>query len=94
MLILLANEAPYLIHLNAVAIKVAHLGIHQCCATLSDPNSETHNRIPMDAGLTLNGTNAGTFAQSRNNCDLLISAEYVRHILSVIQKMRRCQYLL
>jgi hypothetical protein len=56
-LLLLADEAPNLVHLDQPAIEVPHGGIHHSRATVSHPDAKAHDRIPMDAGHPLNAAN-------------------------------------
>jgi hypothetical protein len=44
----------YLIHLNAPTIQVAAFFVHEAIAPFADANAQAHNRVPVDAGDTLN----------------------------------------
>lgn len=78
--VLLSDEAPNLIHLQPLAGKVLHLCIHHGGATLTNFDAEAHDRITVDTGNPLYGTNTRTLCQCSDCRDFLVVIEYVRHI--------------
>ena len=51
-----SDEGPYLVYLQAFARQAAHGFFHEAFAAIADTDHEPHDRISVDAGHTLNGT--------------------------------------
>lgn len=73
MFVLLADIAPDFIHLQPRAFQIPRFAAHQGRAALPGFNAKPHDRVAMDAHHALYRADAGTFAERRNDCDLLVS---------------------
>src|SRR5258708_3599123 len=56
MALLLADEAPCLIHLDTSDLEVAHCAVVQRGATHTDASAEPHDGVTVNAGQALDGT--------------------------------------
>src|SRR5215217_4322428 len=77
MLFFLTDESPDFIKLQIVTSQTAHLGIENLRAALPNTHAQTHNCVTVNARHSLDGPNARTLSQRRNNRDLLFSRKYV-----------------
>src|SRR5450756_152907 len=78
-LFLSANESPYLVHLDLLAGKTAHLFIHDDFAGITHANTKAHDRITVHAGHAFNAADAIAFGQHGNHHDFLFGSELVCH---------------
>ena len=58
---LFADVSPHLVQFDPVASELAHLLIQQRRATLTDANTQAHDRVTMNSGHSLNRPNTRTF---------------------------------
>jgi hypothetical protein len=66
----LTDESPDLIQLDTLAIQTTHFLVKQTTATLTDANTQAHDRVTMNPGHSLYRPNRITFGQGCRNCNL------------------------
>lgn len=80
-LVLLGDEAPNLVDLDAAGNDVAHLLVVEGGAGFANPTAQAHDLITVNARNPLNGANGRTLGEIGNDLDFLFGWKLVGHIV-------------
>lgn len=81
----LADEAPDLIDLKQLAGKIPHALIEEPVTSSPDALHQSKDGIAVNAGHTLDATDAGALNEGREDCHLLFPLQHVHGLAPVIQ---------
>lgn len=84
--LLLADESPNLVNLDARAWQVDHFLIKDCLACFTNANAKAHDRVAVNAGHAFNAADAVALGEGADDRCLLFGGKNVCHVKKVGSK--------